>query len=161
MESENILNRFFLSNPFYRGMCEKVILIGTGICGLFFSWSKLYVFPIMNIIGGLLIIFGIIFHMRAEKGHKQAHEQSEKIEKIVETGIYSKIRHPLYLTIIIQNIGIALVFGVMITFIISLITIFHWIITSIKEEAILLSKFSNDYTKYKQQVKWRMIPWLF
>ncbi|MBN2086737.1 isoprenylcysteine carboxylmethyltransferase family protein [Candidatus Peregrinibacteria bacterium] len=161
MNTENLINRFFLSNPFYRGISEIVILIGTGIFGLIYSWSKISIFPITNITGVLFIVFAFAFHTWAEKDHKQAHERSGKIEKIVETGVYSTIRHPLYLTIILQNIGIALAFGVMITLILSLITVFHWIITCFKEEAVLLSNFPKDYAEYKQRVKWRMIPGIF
>ena len=80
---------------------------------------------------------------------------------IVTTGAYSRIRHPLYLSIIVMNVGIALAFGVMMTFVIALLTIVHWIITSLKEESFLLRKFPDEYMRYKQEVRWRMVPWIF
>ena len=80
---------------------------------------------------------------------------------IVTTGVYSKIRHPLYLSMIVMNVGIALAFGVMMTFVIALLTIIHWIVTSLKEEEVLLQKFPNEYMRYKQEVRWRMIPRVF
>jgi hypothetical protein len=40
MNSCTVLNAFFLSNPLYRGIAEKIILVGTGICGLVFSWKR-------------------------------------------------------------------------------------------------------------------------
>jgi protein-S-isoprenylcysteine O-methyltransferase Ste14 len=161
MKSWNVLNTFFLSNPFYRGMAEKIILVGTGICGLVFSWKTFPIFPLSRILGGILIILAYGFHGWVHKKHKEAHKDSKEIETIVTTGVFSKIRHPLYLSIIPTNIGIALAFGVMVTFILALLTIIHWVLTALKEEAALMKKFPVEYTRYKQQVRWRMIPWIF
>jgi protein-S-isoprenylcysteine O-methyltransferase Ste14 len=161
MKTGNVLNAFFLSNPFYRGMSELFILIGTGICGLVFSWTRFSIFPVSNIFGGILILLAFAFHSWTEKDHKQAHERSGNIEKIVTTGVYAKIRHPLYLSLILQNIGIALAFGIMITFLLALLTFIHWIVTALKEEAVLLQTFPHEYMRYKQEVRWRVIPGVF
>ena len=161
MKSSNVLNSFLLSNVFYRGMAEKIILVGTGICGLIFSWKKFPVFPLSHMLGGILIILAYGFHVWAHKAHRQAHQDSKEIETIVTTGAFSKIRHPLYLSIIPMNIGIGLAFGVMVTFILSLLTIMHWVLTALKEEAALIQKFPVEYAIYKQRVRWRMIPWIF
>jgi protein-S-isoprenylcysteine O-methyltransferase Ste14 len=161
MKIGNVFNVFFLSNPFYRGMFELFILIGTGICGLVFSWTRFSIFPVSNILGGILVLLAFAFHSWTEKDHKQAHEHSGNIEKIVITGVYAKIRHPLYLSLIVQNIGIALAFGVMITFLMALLTMIHWIVTALIEEAALLKTFPLEYMQYKQKVRWRMIPRVF
>ena len=104
MKNGNLIDTILLSNPFHRGIIEYILLIGTGILGLYFSWSKLPFFPTLNIVGGLLILSGLLFHVYAEKNHKQAHEKSADIVKIVNNGGFSKIRHPLYLTAIIMNL---------------------------------------------------------
>jgi protein-S-isoprenylcysteine O-methyltransferase Ste14 len=152
---------FLLSNPFFRGMVELGVLVLTGTCGLAFTWTKFSIFPLSHIAGGALILFGLVFHCWTEKGHKMAHEQSRAIEKLVTTGVYSRIRHPLYLSIIVMNVGIALAFGVMLTFLIALLTIVHWIATALAEEGFLLRKFPDEYRRYKQAVRWRMIPGIF
>lgn len=161
MKSKSIIDAFLLSNPFHRGMIEWIILVGTGICGLVFSWTKFSIFPISNILGALLIISSFVFHSWAEKENRQAHKRSEVIDTIVTSGVYTKIRHPLYISIIFMNIGIALAFGIMITVILSLLTIVHWIATSLKEEEALLQRFPDAYNQYKQAVRWRMIPGVF
>ena len=161
MKVGNVFNVFFLSNPLYRGMFELLILIGTGICGLVFSWIRFSIVPVSNILGCILVLLALAFHCWIEKDHKQAHEHSGNIEKIVITGVYAKIRHPLYLSLILQNIGIALAFGVIITFLMALLTMIHWIVTALIEEEVLLQKFPHEYMQYKQQVRWRMIPGVF
>jgi len=53
---------------------------------------------------------GSIIHGLSHKEHKQAHSKAEDIEKIVTIGIYSKIRHPGYLGLILMYLGVALLF---------------------------------------------------
>jgi protein-S-isoprenylcysteine O-methyltransferase Ste14 len=161
MKIRNIFDAFFLSNAFYRGMFELFILVGTGICGRVFSWKEFSPFSGSNILGGLMIASAFVFHWWTEKHHKQAHEHSEDIEMVVTRGVYGKIRHPLYLSLMVQNIGISLAFGVMITFVIALLTIVHWTVTALKEEAVLMQTFPQDYLRYKQKVRWRMVPGVF
>jgi protein-S-isoprenylcysteine O-methyltransferase Ste14 len=49
----------------------------------------------------------------------------------------------------------------MITFVIALLTIVHWTVTALKEEAVLMQTFPQDYLRYKQKVPWRIIPGVF
>ncbi len=161
MKTKSMISTFLLLNPFKRGMFEWIILVGTGICGLKLSWHNFSIFPVSNIFGGFLVLFAFLFHWWAEKDHKQAHERSDSIEMIVNSGVYSKIRHPLYLSLIVLNLGIALSFGVLITLILALLTVIHWGATSYKEEQLLLQRFQDEYTQYKESVRWRMIPGIF
>jgi len=161
MKNRNLIDTVLLSNPIHRGMIEYLLLIGTGILGLFFSWSKLPFFPILNVVGGLLIFGGILFHVYAGKNHPQAHEKSANIVKIVNIGFFSKLRHPLYLSAIIINLGTALAFGVVLTLLIAVASMFHWIITALREEAFLLQKFGEEYRQYKKNVRWRFLPGIF
>jgi protein-S-isoprenylcysteine O-methyltransferase Ste14 len=161
MKNGNLIDTVLLSNPIHRGMIEYLLLIGTGILGLFFSWSKLPFFPMLNIVGGLLIFSGFLFHVYAGKNHPQAHEKSADIVKIVNVGVFSKLRHPLYLSAIVINFGIAFAFGVVLTLLIAVASMFHWIITALKEEEFLLQKFGQDYSQYKKNVRWRFLPGIF
>jgi len=161
MKAGDLLDVFFLSNPFHRGMVEKLILVGTGICGRVFSWTEFSISPFSNILGAVLILLGYAFHWWIEKGHHQAHEESHDIDKIVTTGVYAKIRHPLYLSLIVMNLGIALAFGVLVSFVVALLTIVHWGLTSWREEEALLRSFPDEYGRYKQDIRWRMIPGVF
>jgi len=49
----------------------------------------------------------------------------------------------------------------MIAFVMALLTIIHWIVTALKEEAVLLQTFPHEYMLYKQKVRWWMIPSVF
>jgi protein-S-isoprenylcysteine O-methyltransferase Ste14 len=85
----------------------------------------------------------------------------EHIEKIVTGGIYSKIRHPGYLGLILAYFGIAFWFINMIPVIIALILSALYILTALKEEEYLTKKFGNGYEEYRRLVPWRFIPKIF
>jgi protein-S-isoprenylcysteine O-methyltransferase Ste14 len=161
MKKANLMDRLLLSNPIHRGVVECVLLIGTGVLGLVLTWLKMPFFPVSNIAGGVLLVAGLLFHAYAERNHKQAHEKSADIMQIVKSGMFSKIRHPLYLSVIVMNIGIALAFGVVVTFVIALLTVLHWIASALKEEVFLLQKFGDEYKRYQEHVRWRFLPGIF
>jgi len=58
---------------------------------LYFARPKLPFFPVLNIVGGILILSGILFHVYAGNNHKQAHEKSADMVKIVNDGDFSKL----------------------------------------------------------------------
>ena len=71
--------------------------------------------------------------------------------KLVTTGIYSRLRHPIYAGLILATLGMVIVNG-------SLIKLYFWVplvvLLSIKirfEEALLITKYSN-YKKYQAEV---------
>ena len=161
MDKDSLTSKILLSNPFKRGIIEWIILVGSGILGLKFSWYNYSIFPVSNVLGGVLVLLAFLFHWLTEKDHKQAHEKTDNIQLIVTSGVYSKIRHPLYLSLIVLNIGIALLFGILVTLILVLLTVIHWIATSYVEEQKLELKFQEEYKQYKQTVRWRLIPGIF
>jgi protein-S-isoprenylcysteine O-methyltransferase Ste14 len=126
-----------------------------------FFLEKISNFSVFTYVRWCSIILAYGFHWWAHKKHKQAHEESSEIQTIVTEGIFSKIRHPLYLSLLAMNLGIAIAFGVMITFALALLTIAHWVLTALKEEEALMKRLPVEYERYKQQVRWRMIPWIF
>jgi len=104
---------------------------------------------------------GFIIHGISHKTHKEAHSKAENIEKIVTEGIYSKIRHPGYLGLILVYLGVALWFGNILPVILSIIFSVLLILTALKEEEYLLRKFGKEYEEYMKQVPWRFIPKVF
>ncbi|MGA2363709.1 MAG: isoprenylcysteine carboxylmethyltransferase family protein [Candidatus Aminicenantales bacterium] len=161
MIKRNVIDIILLANPIYISGVEGVLLIGTGILGWMFSWPRMPLFPALNVIGGVLFLSGVAFHHYCERVHQQAHHQSDDITRIVTAGVYSKIRHPLYLSMIFINLGIGLAFGIIWTFILAVLIKVRIIMSALKEEEFLLGKFPEEYRQYKQSVQWRMIPGMF
>lgn len=157
----SIFKQYLLMKPSLRMMIEWPILIGVGIVGTISSQFMIPFYPITNIFGIVILSIGFIIHGSSHKIHKRAHEQAEKIEKIVTSGIYSKIRHPGYLGLILIYWGFAVSWGMI--WILIPVIIFSTLtcLTAIEEEKFLKKKFGKEYEEYMRRVPWRFIPKVF
>ena len=158
---QSVLDIIFLANPSYSMIGELSLFIITAVLGWLFSWPKMPLSPALNICGFILFLATTGLHMLCGQAHKQAHVEAKNITHIVTIGAYSKIRHPLYLSLIFMNLGIGLISGIVWTFLLTIVAGVLSVCTALKEEKFLLKKFPKDYTKYMERVKWRMIPGLF
>ncbi len=152
---------YLLMNPGLRGLIEWSLLLGSGIAGLLLPVPRLPGFPLTAFLGGALFLGGFIFHAIAERGHRQAHQNAKLISRIIDTGMYGKIRHPLYVSLIIMNIGIGVGFGVYWTLGLALVFSALYVCTAVEEEHFLLRSFREEYGDYTRRVPWRMLPGLF
>jgi protein-S-isoprenylcysteine O-methyltransferase Ste14 len=79
--------------------------------------------------------------------------------ELVQTGIYSLVRHPLYSGLIFLTLSWA-IFQMSLTHLFAILIIFIVLnAKASKEEAWLSEKFP-EYTQYRQKVK-KLIPWLY
>lgn len=81
-------------------------------------------------------------------------------QKVISTGLYGIVRHPMYSATLLLFMVMPLVLGSVISFIIFLA---YPIIISkrIKDEEELLSEELEGYAEYKKKVKYRLIPFVW
>jgi protein-S-isoprenylcysteine O-methyltransferase Ste14 len=161
MKGQTLLNQYLLAKPTLRMVIEWSIIIIIGILGEIFSWVRIPLSPYSNLVGGAIFLGGWIFHVYCHRVHKQAHEQSQQIEGIVTTGVFSKIRHPMYLSLILMYLGLAIAWGIVWMLLPSFLFSAFTVLIAIKEEEVLLRKFGHQYEEYMQAVPWRLIPSIF
>ena len=161
MKGQTLLNHYLLAKPTLRMMIEWPIIIIIGILGEIFSWVRIPLSPYSNFVGGAFLLGGLIFHAYCHRVHRQAHEQSQQIEGLVTTGVFSKMRHPMYLSLILMYLGLAIAWGVVWMLLPSLLFSALTVLTTIKEEEFLLRSFGHQYEEYMQTVPWRLIPKIF
>ena len=81
-------------------------------------------------------------------------------QKVVSTGLYGIVRHPMYTATILMFLAMPLVmeswwaFLVMVPYVIA-------IVTRIKDEEMLLTKELEGYQEYKEKVRWKLIPYIW
>lgn len=138
-----------------------LLIIATGILGEYFSWDNISYKPVTNIIGSMLFVTGFLLHLSCHKYHKNAHEKSSDINKIIVSGPFSIIRHPMYLSLIIMYIGLFITWGIVWMLIPAIFFSIITIIVSLKEERFLINKLGSQYEDYMQRVPWRFIPKVF
>jgi protein-S-isoprenylcysteine O-methyltransferase Ste14 len=80
--------------------------------------------------------------------------------QLVTTGLYSLIRNPSYLGLIVGAVGWALAFRSLIGVIIALLHLIPLIARMDSEEALLHSHFGAEYEAYYKRT-WRLLPWLY
>ena len=81
-------------------------------------------------------------------------------QKLVDTGLYGIVRHPMYAITIVLFLMIPLILNSIISFVIFLVYPFI-ILKRIKNEEKVLEKELKGYKDYKKKVKYRLIPFIW
>ena len=84
----------------------------------------------------------------------------QKDQKVIDTGLYGIVRHPMYFSTIFLFLSIPLILGSFISFIIFMLYPFI-IVKRIKNEEKILEKELKGYIEYKKKVKYKMIPFIW
>jgi len=80
--------------------------------------------------------------------------------KLIRTGPYGIVRHPIYSGFMLAAIGTAFAVGQIRSFLAAFLVIVAWVYKSGLEESFLLEHFGSEYEKYQRQVK-RFIPYVW
>lgn len=78
-------------------------------------------------------------------------------QKVVDTGLYGVVRHPMYMATLLLFLSMPLILGSPISFIIMLMYI-PIIAKRIRNEEAVLEEGLEGYTEYKRKVKYKVIP---
>ena len=81
-------------------------------------------------------------------------------QKVIDTGLYGIIRHPMYSSTILLFLSIPLVLGSLFSFLIFLVYPLI-IVKRIKNEENVLEQGLKGYLEYKKKVKYRLIPFIW
>ncbi len=84
----------------------------------------------------------------------------QKDQKVIDTGLYGIVRHPMYSATLLLFLSMPLVLGSLWAFIIFLAYPFIIAKRILGEEAFLENELTG-YREYKQKVKYRLIPWIW
>lgn len=126
-----------------------------------FGWSG--GLPVaIAIAGDLLILIGfeIIFFVFRENSFAAATIQVEAEQKVITTGPYAIVRHPMYAGAMLYCVGIPLALGSYWGFA-ALALMFPFLIWRLFDEERLLRKELPGYAEYCLKVKWRLVPGAF
>jgi protein-S-isoprenylcysteine O-methyltransferase Ste14 len=128
-----------------------------------FGWSP--VFPLWaKVLGALLQIFGTYMVFEALRENTFAAPvvkmQKERGQKVISTGLYGIVRHPMYAGAVLLFVAAPLLLGSASGFVLGLILIVTIGARAVGEEAMLKHEL-DGYTDYVRRVKWRIIPFVF
>ena len=81
-------------------------------------------------------------------------------QKVIDTGLYGIVRHPMYMSTLLLFLSMPLVLGSVISFVIMLAYI-PIIAMRIRNEEQVLEEGLEGYKEYKQRVRYKVIPFVW
>ena len=136
-----------------------MFLAGFVVAGLDFRFCWL---PLpMSVSIGAMVVFLLSYALYAEVLRENAYLsrtiQVQEGQKVVDTGLYGIVRHPMYSATVLLFLAMPLVLGSLYAFLIFLVYPFI-IAKRIRHEEEFLIRELPGYDAYCQKVKYRMIP---
>jgi len=128
-----------------------------------FGWSP--DFPVwLKVLGGVALVPALYFIFRATVENtfmsSLVRIQAERKQRVISTGVYGFVRHPLYLGCVLMMFGAPLLLGSIFGLIISAIALIVLVTRIMGEEKMLVTELEG-YADYKKKVKYRLIPWVW
>ena len=125
-----------------------------------FGWYTLpnyitYIFATIFIIG-----YALYAEVMCENTYLSRTIEVQDNQTIVSTGLYSIVRHPMYMATILMYLSIPLILGSILSLAIFLLYL-PIIARRINDEEQLLKSQLPGYTEYCQKVRWRLIPFIY
>ncbi len=128
-----------------------------------FGWSS--PFPLWaKVMGTLLLILSgvLIFEVFRENTFASpvVKMQKERGQKVISTGLYGIVRHPMYTGASLLFISSPMLLGSVYGLVMGMGLVVILAARSIGEEAMLTRELEG-YSQYKSKVRWRLIPFVF
>ena len=139
-----------------------MFLIGFIIAGLGFRFSW-YTLPRGVVIGAaavFLVSYILYAEVLRENTYLSRTIEVQENQKVISTGLYGIVRHPMYSVMLLLFLSMPIVLGSIYSFLIFLAYPFI-IVKRIKNEEKLLERELDGYIEYKQKVKYRLIPFIW
>ena len=125
-----------------------------------FGWSEIPSWVTWTASSVFVLSYGMYAEVMRENEWLSRSIEVIEGQKVVSTGLYGIVRHPMYTATILMFLAMPLVMGswwaflVMVPYVIA-------IVTRIKDEEILLTKELEGYQEYKEKVRWKLMPYIW
>ncbi|MDO4731040.1 MAG: isoprenylcysteine carboxylmethyltransferase family protein [Clostridia bacterium] len=139
-----------------------MFLIGFIIAGLNYRFNWFTLPKGVVLVAAIVFLSAYILYAEVlrENTYLSRTIEVQENQKVIDTGLYSIVRHPMYSVTLLLFLSIPLVLGSLYSFIIFLM--YPLIIAKrIKDEEKLLEEELDGYREYKQKVKYRLIPFIW
>ena len=128
--------------------------------GIRFSW---YILPrSVSVFFAIVFLAGYLLYAEVmrENTYLSRTVEVQQGQRVIDTGLYGIVRHPMYSVTLLLFLSMPLVLGSLYAFIVFLIYPVL-IVKRIKAEEELLERELDGYCEYKKKVKYRLIPFVW
>ena len=139
-----------------------MFLAGFVVAGLGYRFGW-YILPIGVSIGGavaFLIAYILYAEVLRENTYLSRTIKVQEGQKVVDTGLYGIVRHPMYSASVLLFLAMPLILGSLYAFFVFLLYPILIAFRILSEER-LLEKELDGYKEYKTRVKYRLIPFVW
>lgn len=139
-----------------------MFLGGFILCGLDhrFAWSQVPFWVVIT--ASMLFLIGYVIYAEVlrENAYLSRTVEVQDNQRLIDTGLYSIVRHPMYTATLLMFLSMPLILGSW--WALLLFACYPWlIIKRIQNEEQVLVSGLKGYANYKKQVRWRLIPWVW
>ena len=125
-----------------------------------FDWCVLPDWAVWVSAGLFLICYLLYAEVLRENAYLSRTIEVQENQKVIDTGLYGVVRHPMYMATTILFLTMPLVLASPFSFLIMLLYI-PLIAKRIKNEERVLEEGLEDYKEYKRKVKYKVIPFVW
>jgi len=130
--------------------------------GLSFRFNFLMLPFTVSIIAAVFFLLAYVLYAEVLRENTWLSRTIEVQEdqKVIDTGLYGIVRHPMYMATVLLFLSMPLVLGSVISFVIMLFYI-PIIVKRIRNEEEVLKEGLPGYTEYMEKVRYRLIPFIW
>ena len=125
-----------------------------------FSWSHVPLWAVIAASVVLLVSYGLYAEVMRENAYLSRTVEVREGQKVVDTGLYGIVRHPMYAVTIWLFLSIPIVLGSWWS-LLCFLPYLPVIAIRIANEEKLLEKELDGYQDYKKRVKYRIVPFVW
>lgn len=144
------------------GMSAIIFIIGFILAGLDFKngWSNMPLWVVISASVIFVISYMLYAEVLRENTYLSRTIEIQENQKVIDTGLYGLVRHPMYFATTMLFLSFPIVLGSWFSF--AIFCFFPFVLVKrIKNEEEILEKGLEGYKEYKQKVKYKMIPFVW
>jgi protein-S-isoprenylcysteine O-methyltransferase Ste14 len=128
--------------------------------GMRFGWYILPRWVSLCAAAAFLLAYVLYAEVLRENTYLSRTIEVQQGQKVIDTGLYGIVRHPMYSATLLLFLAMPLVLGSVYAFLIFLAYPFI-IAARIRGEEAFLEQELDGYAAYKQNVKYRLVPFIW
>lgn len=125
-----------------------------------FGWTHMPNWVVWVATGLFMLSYLLYAEVLRENTYLSRTIEVQEDQKVIDTGLYGIVRHPMYMATLVLFLSMPLVLGSVYSFIIMLVYI-PIIGKRIRNEETVLEEGLPGYKEYKQKVKYKVIPFIW
>ncbi len=149
---------------------QKTVILLSGVmflaaflaAGLSFRFGRLMLPVPVSYAAAALFLFAYVLYAEVlrENAYLSRTIEVQENQKVIDTGLYGIVRHPMYMSTLLLFLSMPLVLGSVLSFVIMLAYI-PILVKRIRNEEAVLAEGLEGYKEYMERVRYRVIPFVW